>query len=554
MRTLYGILTIVLSLSLFTCQQEKKEKDPDAIQPEDIAHFERLSGLEFTAAERDTMLGNVQTLRDHYEKMRKHPIANGTYPAFHFDPTPEGFSIDTNDKPVNWNLPVTRRPKKDAKLALYTIPQLAYLISNQMLTSLELTQLYLKRMKSYSDTLECLVSLTEELALQQARKADEEIAAGNYRGPLHGIPYGVKDLFAVEGYKTTWGAMPFKDQEIPETAAVVQKLQKAGAVLIGKLTLGALAMGDVWYGGTTRNPWDLEQGSSGSSAGPASATAAGLVGFSLGTETYGSIVSPSTRCGVTGLRPTYGRVSRAGAMALSWTMDKAGPLCRSAKGAAMVFDAIRGKDPADPSTVDAAFSFSPVKAIEDMKIAYIRPFFEADHRGKSNDEKVLKVLEDAGARLTPVKFPENVPVESLIIILDAEAAAAFDHLTRSNRDSLLVAQHRHAWPNLFRYSRTIPATEYIQANRLRKLLVDKLNDWIQEYDAVITPSYGGNQLLATNLTGNPCVVVPNGFDDKDHPTSISFIGNLYDEGNLLRLADFYQKQTSWHQQHPEFFK
>lgn len=446
--------------------------------------------------------------------------------------------------------PALERPADLEDLAFAPVTELAQLIRARKVTSTELIRMYLARLKKYGPHLECVVTLTEELALAQAARADEEIAAGRYRGPLHGIPYGAKDLLAVRGYKTTWGAKPYENQVIDDNATVIERLEEAGAVLVAKLTLGALAMGDVWFGGKTRNPWNYEQGSSGSSAGPAAATAAGLVGFAIGTETWGSIVSPSTRCGVVGLRPTFGRVSRAGAMALSWSMDKIGPICRSVEDCALVFEAIRGPDGRDLTVVDLPFNWDPALGLGAIRVGYLKKAFDEDHKTKKNDDAALEVLRSAGIALVPFELPEDLPVESLAIILDVEAAAAFDELTRSNRDDLMVRQERNAWPNAFRQARFIPAVEYIQANRVRTLLMQAMAERMKEVDVYVAPSFGGNNLLLTNLTGHPAVVLPNGFDEKGSPTSISFIGGLYDEARTLRVALAYEQATDFHTKHP----
>jgi Asp-tRNA(Asn)/Glu-tRNA(Gln) amidotransferase A subunit family amidase len=407
--------------------------------------------------------------------------------------------------------------------------------------------MYLDRLEKYGPELECVVTLMQERALDQARRADEEIAAGHYRGYLHGIPYGAKDLLAVPGYKTTWGAAPYKDQTIDDTATVIQKLDDAGAVLVAKLTLGALAWGDVWFGGMTRNPWNLEEGSSGSSAGPASATAAGLVAFSIGTETWGSIVSPSTRCGDTGLRPTFGRVSRSGAMALSWSMDKIGPICRSVEDCALVFDAIRGSDGEDQTVIDAPFNYDYHVDLKTLRIGYVKDLFDAVYPNHVADSTTLDVLRGLGATLVPVTLPDY-PVAALNYILTAEASAAFDDLTRSNRDDLMVRQIKNAWPNVFRGGRFIPAVEYIQANRVRRLV---MNDMAKlSVDVYLAPSFGGDNLLLTNLTGHPCVVLPNGFDADGDPVSITFVGRLFGEATLLAVARAYQNATDFHLRHP----
>jgi Asp-tRNA(Asn)/Glu-tRNA(Gln) amidotransferase A subunit family amidase len=322
-----------------------------------------------------------------------------------------------------------------------------------------------------------------------------------------------------------------------------------------KTTLGALAMGDVWFADTTRNPWNLEEGSSGSSAGSASATAAGLLPFAIGTETWGSIVSPATRCGTTGLRPTYGRVTRSGAMALSWSMDKVGPICRSALDCAIVFDAIRGTDPGDKTVLDAGFTYPGEVDLSKLKIGYFQSAFEDGYGVSKFDQQTLKVLKKMGAKLLPVELDnEDIPVSALGLILSAEAAAAFDELTRSNRDTLLVRQHRYAWPNTFRTARYITAVEYIQANRIRHDLIEDFHSRMKDFDVVVIPSFnGGNQLLTTNLTGQPVVVVPNGFKENGSPTSISFLGNLFDEGKALAVAAAYQEATSFNEKRPLLF-
>ncbi|UCF14585.1 MAG: amidase, partial [Phycisphaerales bacterium] len=379
-----------------------------------------------------------------------------------------------------------------------------------------------------------------------------EIAAGNYRGPLHGIPWGAKDLLAVRGYRTTWGAMPYKDQVIDYDATVVKRLEEAGAVLIAKLTLGALAWGDVWFGGKTRNPWDPEKGSSGSSAGPASATAAGLVGFSIGSETHGSIVSPCTVCGTTGLRPTFGRVSRYGAMALSWSMDKIGPICRTVEDCAIVLQSIAGPDGKDPTLVDVPFTWDASLDVKNLKVGYVKSAFEEkrkDEQWKANDLATLDVLRDLGLMLIPIDLPDY-PIDTMGLILNVEAAAAFDELTRSGSDDLLVRQIKNAWPNRFREARTVPAVEYVQANRLRTLVMNAMQAKLGDIDVYLCPSWVGKNLHLTNLTGHPAVVLPNGLRKEGTPSSISLVGRLYGEEKVLALAKAYQDATSFHLKHP----
>jgi len=548
-----------LLVLLFACKPDKKEVpgEPEAISllPDTVIidagnHMD----LYFDDYERSQMSGGLANNIQLYKELRSYPLKNSIPPAILFNPIPVGASFSQRQETIDWDLPEdVSLPENREELAFYRVSELAHLIKNHKISSVELTYFFLARLKQYGETLHCVITLTEELAMEQAKRADEEILLGNYRGPLHGIPYGVKDLLSVCGYKTTWGAAPYQEQTINETATVVKKLEEAGAVLVAKLSMGALAMGDVWFADTTRNPWNPDQGSSGSSAGSASATAAGLVPFSIGTETLGSIVSPSTRCGTSGLRPSYGRVSRTGAMALSWTMDKIGPICRNATDCALVFHAIMGPDGQDQTVVDLPFNYKPVKDLSGLKIGYFKEAFEADYSTKENDNQVLKILKKLGAQLVPVSFPETLPLSSMRIILSAEAAAAFDDLTRSNRDSLLVRQNRGAWPNVFRQARFIPAVEYIQANRLRYLLIQEMHELMQQFDVVVSPSYGGNQLLITNLTGHPVVVVPNGFNKRGSPTSISFIGNLFDEATILSIAALYQEVSEFDDLYPPLF-
>jgi len=521
------------------------------ITTQDIASAEKIVALHFTAKERKLMRGNLKDNAAAYEKLHKVPLPNDVPPAVQFSPMLPGMSFENERKPFP---PLSNtgaeRPANLDDLAFYPVTALSELVRSRKVTSMELTQMYLSRLKKYGPRLECVITLTEELALAQAKRADEEISAGRYRGPLHGIPWGAKDLLATKGIKTTWGAMPFKDQMIDLDATVVERLEQAGAVLVAKLTMGALAWGDVWYGGKTRNPWNYDEGSSGSSAGSASATAAGLVGFAIGTETWGSIVSPSTECGVTGLRPTYGRVPRSGAMALSWSMDKIGAICRSVEDCALVFEAIYGPDGKDLTIVNLPFNWDPGLDLKSLRIGYLKKAFAKDYPTKKNDEASLGVLRSLGVELIPFDIPEDLPVEDISFILDAEAAAAFSELTLSNRDDLMVRQGKDAWPNVFRQARLIPAVEYIQANRVRTRLMEEMEAKMKSIDVYIAPSFDDNNLLLNNLTGHPAVVVPNGFTEKGMPTSISFIGNLFEEAKTLRVAQAFQAATSFHQKHP----
>jgi Asp-tRNA(Asn)/Glu-tRNA(Gln) amidotransferase A subunit family amidase len=365
---------------------------------------------------------------------------------------------------------------------------------------------------------------------------------------VHGIPWGAKDLFAAKGYPTTWGAEPWRDQVLDVDAAVVERLEAAGAVLVAKLTLGALAYGDIHFDTRTLNPWNLEEGSSGSSAGSGSATAAGLVGFAIGTETLGSIVSPSTRCGVTGLRPTFGRISRYGAMALTWSMDKAGPMARSVEDCALIFNALYGADGRDPVVVDAPFDWNPDLKLSDLRIGYYKSAYEQPDASDA-DRAVLDVLRSLGVELIPIELPDD-NLDPLGIVLMAEAAAAFDELTLKNRDDQLTWQDQEAWPNSFRAARFIPAVEYIQANRVRALVMRKMADVMRAVDVFVSPPFLGRTLMLTNLTGHPSVVLPNGFSEKGSPTSATFIGRLYEEAKVLAVAKAYQDATDFHLKHP----
>ena len=534
-----------------------------------IEKAEEIAGLTFTPDERAMLLEEVGKRLANYEAVRKVPLSNDIMPPLYFNPQIPGVSSQAMRRVYPHNLPEVERPANLEDVAFYPVTKLASLIYNRKVTSVELTEMYLARLKKYDKHLQCVVTYTEDLAMQQAKRADAEIAAGRYRGPLHGIPWGAKDLLNTRGYRTTWGAPPYKDQIIYVDATVVKLLDEAGAVLIAKLTLGALAYGDVWFDGVTKNPWDLSEGSSGSSAGSASATAAGLVGFSIGTETLGSIVSPSTRCGVTGLRPTFGRVSRYGGMMLCWSMDKIGPICRSVEDCALVLTAIYGPDGYDLAVADREFEWKPDLDILKLRIGYAKSVFDGQEaepespaglqvmremaeearKTANNDTQVLNVLRSLGVDLIPVELP-GFDVDALFTILVAEAAASFDELTRLNTDDQMVLQDKDAWPNLFRAARMIPAVEYIQASRARAVLMKQMAELMQQVDVFVVPSFGGNVLPMTNYTGNPGVSVPNGFTSKGTTTSITFVGGLYKEADVLAVAKAYQDATDFHLQYP----
>jgi Asp-tRNA(Asn)/Glu-tRNA(Gln) amidotransferase A subunit family amidase len=526
---------------------------PDTLQL--IRNTAKLYDLDFTEAEADSMIGNLTNYYQLYKGLHKTLPSNDMAYPFAFNPAPPGTKISSKKEKLFWDIPLrTELPSNKNELAFYSIPQLAALLTKKKISSVELTKFFLDRLKKWDDTLECVITLTEELALQQAKQADDEMKQGIYRGILHGIPYGLKDLFAVKGYKTTWGSTPYKDQVIDMDSYVYQQLKKAGAVLCAKLSLGALAYNNKWFGGETKNPWNLKQGSSGSSAGSAAATAAGLLPFTIGTETLGSIVSPSTRCGVTGLRPTFGTVSRHGAMVLCWSLDKIGPMCRSAEDAAIVYAYIHGTDGNDPSAIRHTFNYTGKTDFSKLRIAYAENFFKRMD-SNAHERKVLDVYRSLGAKLQPINFPDSAmyPVNFISIILAAESAAAFDELTRTNRDDLIERQDKDFWPNTFRAARTIPAVEYINANRYRSILCKKMNDFMKNYDVLIVPTFAGRQLSITNLTGHPVVVMPAGFSSNGSPLSITLIGNLYDEATILAAAKAFQDKTNFNKKHPPLF-
>ena len=542
---------------------------------------DEIEGLQFTDAEHEMALGGASRNLDAYDELRKLDVPLDTEPAVTFRPAlpgkpPKGRS--TRNAKLAVSKPSIQVSSSLEDLAFEPITALAPLLESRKISSTDLTMMYLARLKRYGEPLHCVVTLTEELALQQAAAADKEIRAGKYRGPLHGIPWGAKDLLDTKGIKTTFGAKPYENRVAGIDATVVERLREAGAVLVAKLSMGSLAQGGVWFGGSTRNPWSPESSSSGSSAGPGAATSAGLVGFAIGTETRGSIISPSSTCGVVGLRPTYGRVSRYGAMALSWTMDKIGSMCRSVEDCALVFNAIYGADNRDDTVVDAAFDWNPNVPLSQLKIGFIESEFNpainsgqaaggrgaggvGGGRGGGNPEDArrraearLKVLNDAldvlraaGARLEPMAMPE-FPANALNFILSAEAAAAFDDLTRSKGIDQLTEQGPNAWPNTFRTSRYIPAVEYIRAQRARMLLNRQMDQLMSKYDVFLSPT-GGSSLGITNLTGHPAACLKSGFVD-GMPQALMITGRLYDEATVLRVALAYERATKWHAMNP----
>ncbi|MBW4890169.1 amidase [Mucilaginibacter sp. HMF5004] len=525
--------------------------DTNLITTDVVREAQKVIGMEFSPSQQDSMLTALNGMAKTYQELRKLNLPNSTVPALNFNPVPVGFT--NPDKVSGFKLSkieAVKMPADKNELAFYTVRQLAELIRTKQITSVELTTFFLDRLKKYNSKLLFVVNFTEEHALKQAAQADAEIAAGKYKGVLHGIPFGVKDLLSSADSKTTFGATPYKEQAFGIDATVVKKLEDAGAVLIAKLTLGELAQGDTWFGGKTRNPWDITRGSSGSSAGPASAVAAGCVPFAIGSETLGSIVSPSTECGDTGLRPSFGRVSKYGAMALSWSMDKLGPICRSVEDDAIVFNTIQGTDPNDPSTIAAPFKYDgTVKDLKGWKIGYLKAAFDSRRtQNHVNDSLTLVKLKELGAELVPVELPK-MSAGPLTFVLNAEAAAAFQELVLNHKDDMLAQQRKGSWPNNFRYGQFIPAVEYIQANRARTILIQQWYEQLKGLDLYVAPSFSQN-LQLTNLTGNPCVVLPNGLNVRGLPASITFMGQLFGEGKTLMAAKIYQDATDFNKKHP----
>ena len=551
---------LAFTLSVLPAVQAAEETGP--LTEEQLLSASAVVGLEFSAAELQQMLpGVIENLRS-YQAMRERELDNSVPPALIFTPLAQGVAAkpwlpagggqhvlgeDSDQKSWPSIAKTLGMVPGKADLLFADIPTLAALIRSRQVSCRELTELYLERLAAIDQVLHCVITLTPERARAQADALDAELAEGHWRGPLHGIPWGAKDLLAVKGYPTTWGAKPFAEQVIDLDATVVQRLDAAGAVLIAKLSLGALAWGDVWFGETTKNPWNPNQGSSGSSAGPASATAAGGVVFAIGSETLGSIMSPSERCGNSSLRPTFGRISRHGAMSLSWSMDKLGPLCRTVGDAALVFDALLGPDGQDVSVIDQPYAIPGDVDVSGWRVGYVDAHF--DGPGGERCRPVLDQLTALGVELVPIELPSQ-PVNDLLFVLSAEAAAAFDTITRDGRDEQLVRQVEQAWPNVFRTSRLIPAVEYLQAQRLRTLLCRDMAESMGELTAIVHPTHAGQLLSISNLTGHPAFIAPAGFRENGTPFGVTFTGQLFDEARLAALAGAWQRSTEHHLKRP----
>ena len=522
--------------------------------PDLVACAEQLFGVRYTSAERALIAPTLTEQLALVMPRREVELPNTLGPAMIFDPVLPGTTLPAGDVFRTRTREALPLPGDDESIAYAPLHALSSWIARRELSSVRLTEIYLRRLRELGPRLECVITLTDELAMEQARRADAEIAAGELRGPLHGIPWGAKDLFDTAGIRTTWGATPFRDR-VPDTdATVVTRLHEAGAVLVAKLTLGALAYGDRWFGGRTRNPWFLAEGSSGSSAGSAAAVAAGLVGFALGTETWGSIMSPSTRCGAVGLRPTFGRVPSTGAMSLCWSLDKAGPITRSADDAITVLRAIAGPDGRDPAATRSVPLAYDGEASLECRVGFEPRWLQGEALEPSERAAVEALRGIEGVTLVPIEIPE-LPYSSLTIELLAEAAAAFEALTLSNRDDELVWQAPEAWPNALRAARFLSAVDVLQAQRLRRRVMEALARVFDDHrlDAIVGPTLRGPLAQATCWTGHPAFTLPTGFLEvraprgveesstqssapRRVPHSVTLWGRLFDEGTLCRLG------------------
>jgi Asp-tRNA(Asn)/Glu-tRNA(Gln) amidotransferase A subunit family amidase len=534
-------------------------QDAETVTVEMIDAAEKVAGVSFTLAEKQSIVARLNASSGYlagFRYLRTADLGNSAQPAIVFNPVPPGKVLPAGPRFLNRREPSVTRPSSDEALAFLPVTHLAKLVETRQVKPSELTELYLSRLTKYDPMLHCVVILTTELARAQARQADAEIAAGRYRGPLHGLPFGLKDLFAVRGTTTTWGASPYRDRVIDTDATVYTRLRDAGAILVAKLSSGALALTARWFGGVTRNPWNTQQDSSGSSAGPGSATAAGLVAFSIGSDTGGSIIQPATRNGITGMRPTFGRVSRYGAMALAWTQDTVGPMCRSAEDCAIVFNAIYGADGKDNSIIDVPFGWDATADVTKLRVGYLRSAFSDNPAGLSglpaaaqiatrrNNEEALRVIRSLGVEVVPFDLP-TVAIEAIDFIRYAETAAAFDDLTRSGR--LGEVEHgpeQSPRPAEIRPARFIPAVEYIQANRYRLRVMEQVDAAMSGLDLFI-----GANLLLTNRTGHPVISLPNGFFEGSQ-TGLQLTGKLFGEPELLLLAHAFQSRTDHHLKRP----
>ncbi len=533
-RAFFGVAAGAGAGTLAAGSTAQPEAPVETVTTATIAEAEKLAGIAYTDPEREVLARTIGEQVARFRSRAQHPPPpNDLSPALTFDPRLPGTTFPERDA-LNRSTDRTPLPAGDEDIAFAPVTRLSRWLERRELTSTRLTRIYLDRLARFDPALKCVVTLTEDLALSQAARADAEIAAGRYRGPLHGVPWGAKDLFDTAGIRTTWGAEPYVDRVPDRDAAVVRLLEDAGAVLVAKLSLGALAYGDIWFGGRTNNPFNTQRGSSGSSAGSAAATAAGLVGFTLGTETLGSIVSPSLACGCTGLRPTFGRVARTGAMALCWSLDKIGPICRTVEDTALVLAAINGRDDGDPSSLSVPLDFDAARGVQGLRIGYNPQWLEGE-RTREIDKRAVEVVRELGMELVPFELPEW-PYDSLMNILNCEAAAAFEELTRSGQDDTLTWQAPQAWPNSFRKTWFTPGVELIQAHRLRRRVMEMMAEKFAGFDAILGGARHGSILLITNNTGHPSLTIRAGFRDDGTPQGITLVGGLFDEGTLCRIG------------------
>jgi Asp-tRNA(Asn)/Glu-tRNA(Gln) amidotransferase A subunit family amidase len=546
----------------------------DKLTVGDIASAEKLVGVSYTPQERDQMVSNLEGQLLSATARRGVTLDNATPMASRFDPRLPGFAMPHGTSSLRVSAQTAKLPNDEADIAFAPLTALSHWIASAQITSRWLTEIYLARIEAFNPQLECFAVVTKDQALAEADAMDSMTRAGVNLGPLHGIPYGLKDLFDTKGVTTGWGAEPFQTRVPDSDAEVTRLLRAAGAVLLGKTALGALAYNDVWYGGWTRNPWNLGEGSSGSSAGSASATAAGLCGFSIGTETLGSITSPSQRCGTTGLRPTFGRVSRAGAMALCWSLDKVGPICRSVEDTGLVMAALNGEDAADRASIAAPFVFDATRDLDDLTIGYLS---EAFAEGATDiDHAALAAAKNLAGTVREVTL-EDLPYGALMNILYAEAAAAFEDLTLSDADDTLTWQDEGAWPNTMRKARFLSAVDHVQLDRLRYRVMQAVGEMMSQVDILIGPFMTGPMLVASNFTGHPCLHLRAGFDQlatrsaaslgagklttgeatgldlHTVPQGISLWGQLFDEGPLLNFGMALERSLGVADKRPEPF-
>ena len=543
-----------------------------------LAEAEKLVRVSLTAKQRLELAGNWrQAMAPAMERRagpRKVALEPSLAPASRWDPVLPGLTAGpASDRFLRGKADPGPVPKREDDIAFAPVAALSRWVESRALTSERLTRIYLERLARFDPKLKCVITLTPELALEQARRADAEIAAGKYRGPLHGIPWGVKDLLDTKGIRTTWGAEPYRDRVPDSDAVVVKRLHDAGAVLVAKLSLGALALNDIWFGGETKNPWLLEEGSGGSSAGPGSATAAGCVGFAIGSETEGSIIDPSMRCGVTGLRPTFGRVARTGAMTLCWSMDKLGPMARCVEDTLLVLAAITGPDAGDLSSVPSRLDFEAEGAVAGLRVGYF-PAWMKESPATEVDRAALATVSRLGMSLVEVSLPDW-PYGSMNTILFAEAAAAFEELTLSGGLDQLKMQVPDAWPNTFRQSWFLSAVDYVQADRLRRKVAQEMARILSTVDVLLVPSLRDEILTITNFTGHPSLTLPAGFVEvgearsdwapdparplpkfspkKRVPHGITLVGRLFDEGTIGRAGIALEKAFGVRGERPKGF-